>query len=103
MSVETRIGQLSVDVTRESVAAGQTLAIGGSSVQSTPFAAGTRGVRCVATVDCWLEINANPTAVATTSFYLPAGAAEYFSALPGDEGAVIQASGTGSLYVRSVH
>lgn len=92
-----------VGLTRSSVAAGQTLAIGGSSVQSTAFPAGTRSVRCVATVDCWIEINSNPTAAATTSFYLPAGAAEYFTALPGDEVAVIQASGSGSLYVRPVN
>jgi hypothetical protein len=89
--------------TRRSIGAGQTVAVGAASAQSATFPDLTQAVRCVSTVDCWIEIGANPTAVATTSFYLPAGSVEYFSASYTDKIAVIQASGTGSLYVRAVN
>lgn len=89
-----------IDVARGAAGAGQTVAIGGSSTQSTAMPAGTRAVRLVATVDCWVEIGANPTAAANTSFFLPATTVEYLAATVTDKVAVLQSASSGSLYVR---
>lgn len=82
---------------------GQTVAVGASSTQSAVLPDGTYAVRCVSTVDCWIEIGSNPTAAATTSFFLPASVVEYFAATVSDRVAVIQATSSGSLYLRPVN
>lgn len=92
-----------LDNCRTGNGAGESIAIGAGSVQSvTPFPVNTSAVRIVSTVDCWIEIGANPTAAAGTSFFLPASSPEYFAAAAGDRIAVIQASAAGFLYERPV-
>ena len=62
----------------------------------------TSAVRVVATTDCFIEIGMNPTAVANTGLYLPAGIPEYFEAIAGATGvkvSAIQLSSGGSIYV----
>lgn len=56
-------------------------------------------VRCVADVDVWLELGADPTAVAATApaFLLPAGVVEYFDVPAGQKIAGVLVSGTGKL------
>lgn len=93
----------STDVTRTPIGVGEVVAIGAGSLQSAVFPVNTKTVRLVATADCFVEIGGNPTAAANTSTYLPAGSVEYFSARDGWKVAVIQASGSGSLYVRETN
>lgn len=57
--------------------ANQTVAIGGSSVQSSTFNASTRFIRVSTDAVCSIEIGANPTATATTR-RMPANTTEYF-------------------------
>lgn len=90
------------DVVRGFTAAGEAVSVSGSSAQSAVFPATgpTKGVRLVSTTNCFVEIGANPTAAANTSTYLPAGVVEYFACAAGHRVAVIQASASGTLYVR---
>jgi len=92
-----------LDVTRAAVGNGIKVTVGAASAASAAMPATTRAVRVVATVDCWVNISADPTAAADTSFYLPAGAVEYFAAVPGDKVAALQASSGGFLYLRPVN
>lgn len=105
-SAHTDYGQMRTDVTRASVGAITPVTIGAASAQSAAMPATTRSVRLVATVDCFVEFGTNPTATssgAATGFYLPAGAVEYFTAIEGQKVAVIQASGSGTLYLRATN
>lgn len=79
----------------------QTVAIGAASTQSTAVGASTKFVRLVGTVDCHVQLGADPTASQTTSLYLPAGVVEYLPITGGWKVATIQRSGgsTGSLFV----
>lgn len=71
--------------------------LSGTSAQSGAVSAATTVVRLASTVDCFVAIGANPTAVLNTCF-LPAGSPEYFRCEPGDKVAGIS-SGSGSLYI----
>jgi hypothetical protein len=80
----------------------QTVAIGASSVQSNFFTSGVTIIRLFATVDCWVAMNTNPTAIAgdPASFFMPGGIVEYFQVTPNHKLAVIQTTaGSGSLYI----
>lgn len=66
----------------------QTVAIGGTSTQSTAFSAQTRYIRVHTDAICSTSINSNPTAT-TSSERLAADNTEYFAVQPGDKIAVI--------------
>lgn len=91
------------DVARSAAQAGIKITVGAASAASAVLGSGTRAVRVVSTTNCWVEISSNPTAVADTSFYLPAGVVEYFAATPTDKVAAIQATAGGFLYLRPVN
>lgn len=64
----------------------------------------TQVVRLLCTSACFVAIGSTAadavvTATGTTSYYLPANAAEYFRVNPGANIAVIQASSSGTLYI----
>lgn len=90
------------------IGTGQVVAIGAVSAATTNTVGdydqvqNVRGVRLVATVDCWYQVGRVPTAAASTSTFLPAYQVEYVTANNEDKVAVIQAVGAGSLYVRAV-
>lgn len=65
-------------VADEPPAANQTVAIGGTSAQSSAFNANTKFVRIHTDTTCSIEFGTNPTASATTR-RLPANSTEYFS------------------------
>jgi len=77
----------------------QSVAIGGSSTQSSAVADTTTAVLLTATVACFIAVGASPTAVANTSMYLPANVPTYVGIAGGQKVAVIQASGGGTLYM----
>ena len=79
----------------------QSIAIGGSSVQSAATGLDADVVRLVATSDCNIAIGANPTASPTTSAFLPAGVVEYVEITGGQKVAVIQKTGgsAGTLFI----
>ena len=62
-----------------------------TSVQSAAFAATTQFVRVIADVDTRVLFGANPTALASASVLVSAGASEYFGVVPGDKVAAITA------------
>lgn len=66
----------------------QTVAIGGSSVQSSAFNASTRMIRVHTDAICSILIGANPTATAVKG-RLAANQTEYFGVTGGDKIAVI--------------
>ncbi len=66
----------------------QTVAIGGSSTQSSAFSASTNIVRLHTDSICSVEFGSNPTATVTTA-RLAANTTEYFAVLPGQKVAVI--------------
>ena len=77
----------------------QKLSYTGTSAQSSAVATATTLVRVVATTACFIKIGTNPTAVADTSMYLPAGIPEYFGIEGGQKIAAIQLSSGGDLYI----
>ncbi len=80
--------------------ASQKVAIGAASVQSTAFDGQVNAVYLVATVACFVEVAASPTAVADTSMYLPADTPVVIDvARIGNKIAVIRLSSDGSLYI----
>jgi len=91
------------DLVRAFVGPGEALSLTSSSVQSVLFPAATKSVRVVATVDCFVEIGANPTAVANTSTFVPAGTVEYFAATFGQRLAMIRSAVDGTAYVRETN
>lgn len=68
--------------------ASQTVAIGGSSTQSSAFNAQTRYVRLHTDAICSIAFGSDPTATATTA-RMAADATEYFTVNPGSKVAVI--------------
>lgn len=66
----------------------QTIAISGSSTQSSAFNANTRVIRVHPDVICSVLVGTNPTALATSK-RMPADNIEYFSVTPGAKIAVI--------------
>ena len=95
--------QARTDVTRVAVGTIAPLSLTSSSAQTAVMPADTQSVRLVATVDCFVEIDANPTAVASgasTSFFLPANSVEYLTAVAGQKVAGIRSAVDGTLYVR---
>ena len=81
---------------------GQVVAYGAS----TPSAALTKttgAVRLVASTDCFIEIGSGagttPTAVNSTSTFLPAGRPEYFEVTRGCKVAAVQSAAPGNLYL----
>ncbi len=91
-----------VDQSNEAAGVGEVVAYTGTSAQSAALPTGTKNVRVVLSTAGFVEIGANPTAVTTTSFYLPAGVIEYFSAIAGQKVAIVQQTTSGSAYVRAV-
>lgn len=75
-----------VQVARTPVVQEQTVAVGGSSTQSSAF----KGclIRVHTDVICSISIGSNPTATATTA-RMAADSTEYFAVKPGDKIAVI--------------
>jgi hypothetical protein len=70
---------------------GQTVSIGGGSVQSSAFNAATTLIRVHTDVICSVLIGSNPTAL-TTRNRMAANQTEYFGVRPGDKIAVISNS-----------
>ena len=66
----------------------QTVAIGGSSAQSSAFNVTTNLIRVHVDAICSINIGSNPTATTTTA-RLAANQTEYFTVNPGDKLAVI--------------
>lgn len=66
----------------------QEVAIGGSSVQSSAFAADTRFIIVTSTENCLIAIGENPTAAAAGGIPLPAWTQRPFLVKPGDKLAV---------------
>lgn len=69
--------------------ANQTVAIGGSSIQSAAFNAQTTLIRVHADVICSVEIGGTSPTATTSSMRFVAGQTEYFVVRPGDKLAVI--------------
>jgi len=66
----------------------QTVAIGGTSTQSSAFNALTQVIRVHTDAICSVALGANPTATTSTA-RLAAGSTEYFEVTPGHKIAVI--------------
>lgn len=78
----------------------QSRAVAGASAQSAAVGANVSVLRLFSTTDTWIQIGANPTALATgASMYLPAGTVEYVGCAGGDKVAALQVSGAGTLYI----
>lgn len=78
----------------------QKLAIGAASAKSAAVDQGTTIVRLMATVDCFVKIDAEPTADTTTSAPMPAYMPEYIEIKGGQKVAVIGAAGaSGEFFV----
>lgn len=77
----------------------QKITTSGTSQQSSAVAANCSVVRLYCTQDVYIAIGANPTAVTTTSLFLPANTVEYFGCAGADKIAAIQASSGGTLYI----
>jgi hypothetical protein len=80
----------------------QTVSIGATSAQCNTFTAGVTIIRLFATVDCWVSLGSNPTAIANdaASLFMPGGIVEYFQVTSSQKLAVIQnGSVTGSLFI----
>lgn len=75
----------------------QSVSIGGTSTKSNLLQAATEVVQLVATVACFVQCGANPTAVVNTSMYIPANVPVLVGVTPGGYVAVIGTSGT--LYI----
>jgi hypothetical protein len=73
---------------REPANAEQTVAIGGSTTQSSAFSNNTNYVRINTDAICSLKFGTNPTAV-NTAKRLAANQTEYFAVTPGHKVAVI--------------
>ena len=73
---------------QEPALASQTVAIGGSSTQSSAFNAATNFIRVHTDAICSIAVGANPTASATTA-RMAADQTEYFGVIPGHKIAVI--------------
>lgn len=80
--------RLSVPAPQEPSIAEQSVAIGGTSTQSSAFNAKTKFVRLHTDAICSVMFGANPTAVITAK-RMAAGQTEFFGVRPGDEVAVI--------------
>lgn len=77
----------------------QSVAFTGTSAQSTAFQGATSVIQIVATAACFVAIGASPTAAANTSMYVPANVPVMIGVVGGQKLAVIQATGTGTLYI----
>lgn len=80
----------------------QTLAFTGTAATSTAFSADIQAVRLVSTVDCWVRVGDNPTAIDTgVDMYIVAGIPETFRIGPRYKVSAVRISGgsSGSLYV----
>lgn len=75
----------------EPAEANQTVAIGGTSTQSSAFGADTKLVRVHTDTTCSIAFGASPTATSSTA-RLAANATEYFRVEPGHKVAVISNS-----------
>lgn len=75
-------------IAQEPSSVNQTVAIGGSSAQSSAFAPNTTLIRLHTDAICSVQIGANPTATATTR-RMSANQTEYFKVAQGHKVAVI--------------
>lgn len=71
----------------------------GTAAASAAMPANAVAVRVVSTTDCFIEIGPDPTAVAESGLFLPAGVPEYFECSPNAKVSAIQATAGGTLYV----
>lgn len=71
----------------------------GASAQGATPTAGVTIIRLFATEDCWIAFGSNPTAVAGSSMFLPAGIVEYFELSTGERIAFLAVSKAGKLYL----
>jgi hypothetical protein len=83
------IGTRHLDVAPMPPIAEQTVSIGVSSTQSSPFSSRTRVIRVCADAECSIKIGDNPTAL-TASMRIPANVPEYFAVNPGQIIAVVK-------------
>jgi hypothetical protein len=79
----------------------QSVAVSGTSAQSTAVSAATGYVRLFATTLCHIRIGSNPTAT-TSNMPLGANVPEYFVVPSGMKVAAIQNSASGTLYITEV-
>lgn len=79
----------------------QSVAVSGTSAQSTAITANAGYVRLVATTLCHIRLGTNPTAT-TSNMPLVPYVPEYFVAPTGVKIAVIQNSSSGTLYITEV-
>lgn len=81
--------------------ASQTVAYTGTAGTITGFFDSPDTLRVVSTTDCFIEIHANPTAVANTGLYLVAYQPEYFKTDGSKvvKVSAVQVSTGGSIYV----
>ena len=80
---------------------GQTLVFSGTSAQATNAVGDqTKWIKIASAQDCYIELGANPTAVAGTSMFMAGDKADrYFLISPGHKIAAIQVSTGGTLYI----
>ena len=79
-----------------------TVSYTGTAGTTTALPDTTSAVRIIATTACFIEIGLDPTAVANTGMYLPAGVPEYFQAQPNAKVSAIQVASGGSIYVTPI-
>ena len=89
-----------VDQSNRATGVGEVVAYD-ATTQSAALPTGTKNVRVVLTTAGYVEIGSNPTAL-TTSFYVPAGVVEYFTASAGDKVAILKVASAGNAYIRGV-
>ena len=74
---------------------------GTAGTLTNAFGTQTYKVRCLATTDCYIRIEASPTAT-TSDTYLVGLSAEYFSVSPGQKVSAVQVSAAGTLIVTEI-
>lgn len=79
----------------------QSVAVSGTSAQSTAITANAGYVRLFSTTLCHIRMGSNPTAT-TSNMPLGANVPEYFVCPSGSKIAVIQNSASGTLYITEV-
>lgn len=77
----------------------QKVSVGAASAQSTALSENTSVAYVFSTVDCFIKLGANPTAVADTSMFIPAGILVPIGVSDGPKIAVIRKATSGDLYI----
>lgn len=97
MSEPTAVRLVDASTISTSTTSAQSAALG----TSDGFYDNSEIVRVAVNADTWIDIGANPTAVAQSAgaIFLPSGSVEYFDVPKGQKIAAILASGTGFMNV----